>query len=170
MKKKRYKKIRKFIFETNSSSTHSICIAKGQRLMLTIPESLHFEFGNFGWEADRLSTVHEKASYLYTAMVLHEKQAEFLDAVHFLRGLGISISYDLPFYDTTEGLQVPLNSGHIDHYYDLRFFVKDMCGDFKKIKRFLFSPLSYILTGNDNSDTDVDIKESYPHEVYYKGN
>jgi hypothetical protein len=42
------KQIRKGVFETNSSSTHSICIAKDDGL--TIPKSLHFDFGEFGWE------------------------------------------------------------------------------------------------------------------------
>ena len=61
-------KIRKNVFETNSSSTHSICIAKDMELI--IPTSIHFEFGEFGWEVDTLSSVYEKASYLYTG--LHE--------------------------------------------------------------------------------------------------
>ena len=42
------KKIRQSVFETNSSSTHSICIATDTTI--DFPKSLHFEFGEFGWE------------------------------------------------------------------------------------------------------------------------
>ena len=66
------KQIRKGVFETNSSSTHSICIAKDAEL--TIPQSLHFSFGEFGWECDTLYSVSEKASYLYKRSELKNKQ------------------------------------------------------------------------------------------------
>ena len=62
--------IRKNVFETNSSSTHSLVISKNERAynyslpiedgVLTIP------FGEFGWGPDILSTPIEKLSYLIT--------------------------------------------------------------------------------------------------------
>lgn len=62
--------IRKNVFETNSSSTHSLVISNKERSydynlpvedgVLTIP------FGEFGWGPDILSTPIEKLSYLIT--------------------------------------------------------------------------------------------------------
>ena len=39
--------VRQSVFETNSSSMHSICIAKQNNY--DIPSTLHFDFGEFGW-------------------------------------------------------------------------------------------------------------------------
>jgi hypothetical protein len=62
--------IRKNVFETNSSSTHSLVISNKERAynynlpveagVLTIP------FGEFGWGPDILATPIEKLSYLVT--------------------------------------------------------------------------------------------------------
>lgn len=46
------KQLRKSVFETNSSSTHSICINSTGDYM--IPEKIHFENdGCFGWDWDK---------------------------------------------------------------------------------------------------------------------
>ena len=60
--------IRKSLFETNSSSTHAICIAKSND-DLDIPKTLVFEPNYFGWEEGILYTTEERASYLYTAIL-----------------------------------------------------------------------------------------------------
>lgn len=44
------KQIRRGCFETNSSSTHAICIATDD--VLNIPKDIHFGFDDFGWECD----------------------------------------------------------------------------------------------------------------------
>ncbi len=54
--------IRKGTFETNSSSTHSICISKEP--VTKYPKSIHFYLGRYGWEQD---TVVDTASYLYNS-------------------------------------------------------------------------------------------------------
>ena len=58
--------IRKNIFETNSSSTHAICIAKDNDY--SIPSELNFTFDEFGWENRFIYNTEELASYLYTAL------------------------------------------------------------------------------------------------------
>ena len=42
----------------------------------------------------------------------------------------------------------------------------------EKLMKFLFSDLSFILTGNDNDGEEniPSIKVSYAHDEYYKGN
>ena len=58
--------VRQNLFETNSSSVHAICIAKDNNYY--IPKSLHFAFGEFGWETEVLTNPESLASYLYTAI------------------------------------------------------------------------------------------------------
>ena len=71
-------KVRQGVFETNSSSTHSICIA--QTTDYIIPDKVSFSVGEFGWEVDKLSSLSEKASYLYTAIHTHSEYADsFMD-------------------------------------------------------------------------------------------
>ena len=54
--------IRAGVFETNSSSTHSIAISKKP---VVIGKSIRFGIGEFGWENDCVDT----ADYLYTAIL-----------------------------------------------------------------------------------------------------
>lgn len=42
------RQIRKSVFETNSSSTHAICITK-KKDNYKLPDHIDFEFGKFGW-------------------------------------------------------------------------------------------------------------------------
>lgn len=58
--------IRKGCFETNSSSTHSICISKLKDYK--IPSALYFKLGEFGWESRVYFGARDLASYLYTAL------------------------------------------------------------------------------------------------------
>ena len=41
------RQIRRGVFETNSSSTHAICIAKGD---YNLSKHIDFTIGEFGWE------------------------------------------------------------------------------------------------------------------------
>lgn len=63
--------VRKNIFETNSSSTHSLVISKKDRGYdydgLIIKDGvLHISFGEYGWGPEILRTPNEKLSYLIT--------------------------------------------------------------------------------------------------------
>jgi hypothetical protein len=49
-------------------------------------------------------------------------------------------------------------------------FLNAVCEDENKLMSYLFSDLSFIITGNDNDDEDVDINVDYAHDEYYKGN
>lgn len=171
------KKIRKGVFETNSSSTHSICIAKDAEL--TIPKSLAFTFGEFGWELDTLSSVGEKASYLYTGLIANKRRDDVEKIFSILRDKGIKVSAEEPIYKThtykdsngkDESYVTCENGGYVDHSYDMVDFLNAICGDENKLMQYLFSDMSFVLTGNDNDDEGVSIDVSYPHDEYYKGN
>lgn len=152
------KQIRKGVFETNSSSTHSICIAKDCEI--TIPSKIYFRFGEFGWEEGTLQSVEEKASYLYTGLINCKRESDFENVLAILEKYNIN----------TECEKRGIDEGYIDHAGYLYQFLNDICSDEKKLLNFLFSDLSFILTGNDNSSSDVDIKVNYQHDKYFKGN
>ncbi len=171
------KKIRKGVFETNSSSTHSICVAK--EMELTIPSTIHFEFGSFGWQYDTLQSVYEKASYLYTGLYDNERYGDFTKIVRVLTQKGIEVSFDEPTWKSGEckkengetvQYSYPNYDGYVDHADQLNDFLDDLCEDESKLLSYLFSDLSFIITGNDNDDHDVDIEVDYPHDEYYKSN
>lgn len=163
------KQIRQGVFETNSSSTHSICIAKDVKL--SIPKNIHFSFGEFGWERDTLSSIQEKASYLYTGMMYINPQG--MDKIiETLQKSGVEVTRVMPIYKTSEwsGDDYIDNGGYVDHAHDLAPFLTAILESEERLLSFLFSDLSFIITGNDNDDCDVDINVKYPYEEFYKGN
>lgn len=160
-------KIRHSVFETNSSSTHSICIAKNATL--TIPKELHFTFGEFGWEHHSLSSVHSKASYLYTALFHNEREEDANKILKILKNDGIKVTAETPAYHKND-MKYYFSSGYVDHGGDLTDFLDEICSDKEKLMNYLFSDLSFITTGNDNDCHDVSINVDYPHDEYYKGN
>lgn len=171
------KQIRQGVFETNSSSTHSICIAKDAEL--TIPKSLHFDFGEFGWECDTLQSIGEKASYLYTGLIANNRKEDADKIIQLLKDKGIEVTAEEPIftnksYTGSDGKLVEYTSGenigYVDHSNEMTSFLNAVCEDEGKLMRYLFSDLSFIITGNDNDDEDVDINVAYAHDEYYKGN
>ena len=171
------RQIRQNVFETNSSSTHSICISKNAEL--TIPKTLHFAFGEFGWECDTLDCIAEKASYLYTGLIANNRHNDMEEIVTTLESKGIEIIVEKPIYENRNytdsngklvGYSSGQNIGYVDHAGDMTDFLNAICIYEDKLMQYLFSPLSFILTGNDNDSIDVDIKVDYEHDEYYKGN
>lgn len=165
------RQIRQNVFETNSSSTHSICIAKNAEL--TIPNALHFDFGEFGWECDTLYTIDEKASYLYTGLIANNRKEDANKIFDLLKLKGIDVTFEeanLVESEYIKGYFYYENAGYVDHPNELGIFLNDICSDEEKLMRYLFSDLSFIITGNDNDDEDVEINVSYPHDEYFKGN
>lgn len=162
------KQIRQGVFETNSSSTHSICIAKD--IKLSIPKNIHFSFGEFGWERDTLSSIQEKASYLYTGMMYNNPQG--MDKIiETLQKNGVEVTREMPIMVTYKsGIAYIDNGGYVDHAGDLAPFLTAILESEERLLSFLFSDLSFIITGNDNDDCDVDINVKYPYEEFYKGN
>ena len=139
--------IRGSVFETNSSSTHSICISKAKA---KIPQNytLRFRLDEYGWEED---AVYDTASYLYTAIMdgpdnLVELRMDKLKAS--LDNLGIKSEFDEPKIDCW-GCR---NYG-IDHSYECADLIDALLSDEDLLARYLFGD-SVIYTGNDNSDGD----------------
>ena len=139
----------------NLNSTHSICIAKNNDY--TLPSSIEFTLGEFGWEEGVLDTIEEKASYLFTA--IYEDEAKLMLLKTYLEHNNIAATFVL-------NIKYP----YIDHANELYDFIEDVLSSEKLLFNYLFSVFSFIITGNDNSDSDVDIRVDYEHYEYYKGN
>lgn len=162
-------KIRNSVFETNSSSTHSICISN-EKFIEDLPSYVKFSLGNFGWEENRLDTINEKASYLYTA-ICELEQYHVISKSECINFIVKVFNKNNIQYDFEEPTKDPWWYG-IDHVSedDMIDFVKLVCHSEKRLLKYLFSEKSFILTGNDNDDSNVSINVTYKHEEYYKGN
>lgn len=167
--------IRKNVFETNSSSTHSICITQSDSI-IKFPDCVYFNTGNFGWEYKILDSVNEKASYLYTAIMCLKKsyyydnktdkelESESKDRINFIKNA-------LKKYNVESKFELCSKDYYIDHAIEAKEFINAVCSNEERLIKYLFSDKSFILTGNDNDDDcNVDIYVDYEHEEYYKGN
>ena len=173
------RQIRHGVFETNSSSTHAICISTVDE-ELSIPETIEFGFGDYGWEEDTLSSRRDRANYLYTCLAYSswDKVKEYIEFIKTtLREAGVNNIYfdDLKIGISTWGddkveYWVKPGNGYVDHGEQAFEFVEAVCSNKKLLLDYLFSDKSYILTGNDNNPTDISINENYFHEEFYKDN
>ena len=84
------RKIRQGVFETNSSSTHSICIVKTADIR--IPASLHLTMGEFGWECENYNDSETKASYLYTGLLGNGREADVEKLIAILSARGVAVT------------------------------------------------------------------------------
>lgn len=128
------RQIRSGVFETNSSSVHSICIQKDKNI--TLPNSVYFGTGEYGWEFDCVDT----ASYLYTLILNSEDKEEKLNTLKsVLDKYNISYTFEEPKW------------GYVDHSYEAVDFVDAVLNDEDLLLRCLFGTSSCVYTGNDNS-------------------
>ena len=128
------KQVRNGVFETNSSSVHSICIQKDKNI--TLPNSIYFHTGEYGWEFDCVDT----ASYLYTLILNSGDKEEKLNTLkNILDKHSISYTFEEP------------KTGYVDHGYEAREFVDAVLNDEDLLLRCLFGTDSCVYTGNDNN-------------------
>ena len=155
------RQIRSCVFETNSSSTHAICIAKNGGY--TKPGHIDFTFEEFGWEVDTYEDVYSKASYLITAIFDSSKEYTDEKLQQLKNILDVeNITYSIPEpkvksweYDGKTRYYYAID-GYIDHADDTHEFLDAVLSDSEKLMRFLFGD-SMIVTGNDNGDGYSDI-------------
>jgi hypothetical protein len=175
------RQIRQSCFETNSSSTHAICIATDT--LYNIPKTVSFGFGDFGWRFDKLTSRQERANYLYTCLGYCnfselKKYIEFISNTLYKNGVKDidfeSFKLGIYYWNNKTEIYFEPNDGYVDHGNETKEFVDAVCSNEKMLLDYLFSDKSFILTGNDNyddnDDDDVDVHVDYPHEEFYKGN
>jgi hypothetical protein len=156
--------IRNGVFETNSSSTHSIAIPQGA---IKIPKYINFCLGEYGWETGSPNP----ASYLWTAICYNhpENIAKYRNKLSKICDkYSIGRDYQMPEYDECGYMKY----GYIDHGDELNDFINMLFEDEDKLIKFISDGL--VFTGNDNCDEDREYinrkKEFVNYDWYYKGN
>jgi len=166
----KHNKLRKGIFETNSSSTHSLVIDRHSSLInkpdFEIIEGwdneayVRAESGQFGWEIELYTEPRALLSYLATSIInehhycktsKEELKQKVSDAVYKVTGYYVKFDDDL--YE--EGLinvkyeNMVYKYGYIDHQsFDQP--TKVLEGTQQDIIDYLFRTDSYLKTDNDN--------------------
>ena len=157
------RQIRRCVFETNSSSTHSVSIKKTNKVdrnEMYVREDgyIHVSLGEFGWEIYDYTDQATKLSYLVTMvyMTTHtwwNANENLSDAIQRLMDDAAfkEISNVVAKHAKCNGVIVDLDvDGYIDHqslYGSVRSFL-DAYGI--TIKEFIFNPNIVLHTDNDN--------------------
>lgn len=140
--------IRKSVFETNSSSTHSICISKDH---VEPKDRIDFHIGYYEWENDKVNA----ADYLYTAILCAGSNETWKDDVDKLKSFldknNVEYSFEEPVWYHSDWGDTYLENGTIDHSHETIPFIHAALGDEDILARTLFGD-SYVYTGNDNID------------------
>lgn len=142
--------IRNNVFETNSSSTHSLCISKKEPI--NKPTHIEFYLDWFGWEEG----AHNLADYIYTAIMVHDTQYK-TEKPWLPRLRSFLIKNNITWY--FDGLGDNCDEwGYdfgIDHAYELLPSIYKLLDNQDMLARALFNNESVVYTGNDN-DSDED--------------
>ena len=162
--------IRDNVFETNSSSTHSLCISKEKFDPKNIPEYLNITADeDFGWSQITYDTPEEKANYIFEVMCECGKLAEIKDFKNKIKKLGIKASYPRLVKNKWDCIDI---RGYVDHAGEAVPFVHELLKDNDKLCRFLFNPKSVIYTGSDcveDSDASCYVADSAENNGYTWG-
>ena len=139
--------VRSSVFETNSSSTHSIAIPRSSGF----PNYMSFNIGEFGWSFDEV----DATDYFYTALyTTSETMEELEEKMERLKNIlrSYDIEADFAYVECEERNGWLDHSGYIDHGYELKDFVDELLNNGDKLVRFLSGGL--VFTGNDNSESN----------------
>lgn len=167
------RRVRKSVFETNSSSVHTITISTSNAYLNVIANLkdnvIGFCSGQFGWEHEEYDDTKTKASYLWTGVVtsnLYDKDQieKIKDNIRSVLGAHDLSAWfeDYKVETCSNGKQYTdfKNYSYIDHssclddWLDAMFpnHGDDINGDY--LLWYLFNPESFIHTSNDNDDYD----------------
>ena len=150
------------VFETNSSSTHAVCIAT--RGELDIPDRLHFDADWFGRSPrPPFLDVAERACYLWSCILTgtyKEKKAEVSRHQNFIYST-LAKRGCLATFNTED-------EGWVEDYNVSARLVAYVTKSEKHLLHYLFNPLSFVLVGGDEYEECYDypdmIKMPYPHD------
>lgn len=143
------KNIRKGVFETNSSSSHSICISnKGQLengFYLNDEGKIEIHPGEFGWEIDSFRDCASKASYCLTR-AKNDGENGNNDKLTMLKNVIEDFTGKEVVFVESYGAYYKW--GYIDHQ---SFDVCDEAFESEEnLKNFIFNSKSILVTDNDN--------------------
>jgi hypothetical protein len=146
---------RQAVFETNSSSTHSLSISSSSTDLLdTLPLNEQGEVvlngGQFGWEVEDYSDAGTKASYaaIYVSEWSGEKSAEFKEVLDTVIKQQTGCSNVV--YDLSTDWSHPRETSYIDHQSVEGGQLDYLFEDPELLRQFIFNPRSVLHTDNDN--------------------
>ena len=158
------KTIRKNCFETNSSSTHSLCITTEDKYLQLIPNSdgsIILNGGEFGWGWDKFNDPLTKANYCALDNLHNPHRLELLKKV-LKKETGaneilINISDD---WNSSTSSYID----HEGHGTSVDAFLNE-----ETLKKFIFGENSWLYIGNDNSNPPNkfydDPNQKYPYTI-----
>lgn len=134
--------VRTSVFETNSSSSHSISLAKDSMefvmdIIYPDQDGVITVYGQeFGWSWEKFNDAMTKLAY-----VLQDQQSKHDDIIEVVK-------------EHTGALEVVFieNDGYIDH--ESCGTAHEVCCSKDSIKNFVFNKNSWLFTGNDNGQPD----------------
>jgi hypothetical protein len=165
--------IRKSVFETNSSSSHSLTLGKGDLAAQPLPPHILREgviclsAGEYGWEWHRYYSVQGKLRYLLTQVTNGQVPDDIEELCQ--DNERVAMLRDVVKEHTGCSIIVTHSSGHIDHQSAMGDGNNgvELFNSAEALKSFIFDPESYIETGNDNSSPPWQINTDRGYELYY---
>lgn len=155
------KNIRRAVFETNSSSTHSISISNSSEGILEtlgVDANGHIVLGTgeYGWEWESFNSASDKADYcaiMVKSLLLEEEEKMLTEVIKEHTGAK-EVIFDV--------------CGYIDHQSLERDTLKDAFKSKESLKNFIFNKNSYLFTGNDNSSAPPNFYDLPNKKYKYK--
>lgn len=141
--------IRNNVFETNSSSVHTISISNSSPQ--SIDNYIFFDRGEYGWEWEIYNSCQDKANYLYECMIdlfYHNNSLE--EKCDRIREELALYEVDCDFAKVNGD---NVFDGYVDHGSQNEELVNYLLDNPDKLIDYLFNDTSYIATGNDNVDS-----------------
>lgn len=171
--------IRQNVFETNSSSTHSMCVTnKGiSEIENYIGKTMDFELGDYDWGWDVLYDPQEKLNYLLTALAYKKYPLDYYPIINkHLEKHGIHFDCPIPenphYKHLLEQIEDTYGYG-IDHESidDSVKFAEEMLENDQRLIDYLFNTNSFVIIGNDNSEMAHEYFEEHitPDYAYSMG-
>ena len=130
--------IRKGLFETNSSSVHTLVIGNhGQNIYEDLPKQIKFELEPIDYCSP--DTVQKKANYLYRQIIaFSDDTVEDMDKIKkYLQEFNIKCIFTNP-------LKYPFFRDVINDIYDISDFLTDILENSTTLMNYLFSEDSYV--------------------------
>ena len=139
------RQIRRNVFETNSSSVHSISISRSGTIessILSVNEDTNkigVHFGEFGWGYDKLNCQSEKLSYLLT--MIAETETRKLEDFYNSKGF-IKLNAEISQYCNCDGIEIldnmEINDWNGGKYLDIDGYIDHQSSeDYSSLSDFL---------------------------------
>lgn len=138
--------IRNNVFETNSSSTHSISIRVGNQWDTIIPDEegkIYLNGGEFGWQWEKFNDALTKANYCAVDYIYDDFKIEMLKEIicEYTGAKEVIMNF-------TTDWNKP-NRSYVDHGGSGS--AEDAFCSKENLKNFLFNKSSWLFLGNDNN-------------------